>query len=524
MAYINGKRILEVVKTEFLPAVYQEKTITPQTFTPEVVADYGYAALSKVKLDGILVDPHESYTTDTDDTIAYQKNVPSGALSWANLSYVGGMSYKSENILPTNELGSGVSFSNDIMTITNSTGGMQILNQITLPAGTYVFSFIKLSELSSNHTFTLYKNNGNDNEELFNNFNNFTLNQVYTKTVTLNAETNIYILQWQNDSESYSFRLWLNKDTAKNYNTYFEGIRDSKVTSIKSIGFNQWDEEWELGAINNQGQPVSSTTQIRSKNYINVLPNTSYYFCNKDNTYTIYGFQYDKNYNFIDYINGLNTTITTSSNCAFIKFYVNGHTTYNHDICINISNSSLNGTYKPYTENNLSIPSAIQSLNGYGWGVNESCYNYIDFTINKYIQNVGRIDLGSLNYSILGSGYDTYFVSNTSIDDIVRNTNALCSIYTINNGAYNSMTNMQIRIETNGQITIRNDNYTSTSDFKTAMSGVYLYYELATPVETDISQYIDNNFIEVEENGTITFNNTYNQAVPSEVTYLVEVQ
>ena len=53
------------------------------------------------------------------------------------------------------------------------------------------------------------------------------------------------------------------------------------------------------------------------------------------------------------------------------------------------------------------------------------------------------------------------------------------------------------------------------------MNGVYLYFELNTPIEIDISDYIKDNIIDVSS-GELEFNNEHEQAVPSEVTYYVE--
>lgn len=50
------------------------------------------------------------------------------------------------------------------------------------------------------------------------------------------------------------------------------------------------------------------------------------------------------------------------------------------------------------------------------------------------------------------------------------------------------------------------------------------WQELATPIETDISQYIDDDFknIDTTNMGTITFENEFGYAVPSEIDYLIE--
>jgi hypothetical protein len=55
------------------------------------------------------------------------------------------------------------------------------------------------------------------------------------------------------------------------------------------------------------------------------------------------------------------------------------------------------------------------------------------------------------------------------------------------------------------------------------MSGVMLYYELAEPIITDISEFItEDNFIKVEGGGTLTFKNKYEFAVPNEVVYQIK--
>ena len=73
-------------------------------------------------------------------------------------------------------------------------------------------------------------------------------------------------------------------------------------------------------------------------------------------------------------------------------------------------------------------------------------------------------------------------------------------------------------------LVIHDSAYTDAATFKAAMSGVMLVYELAEPEVTDISYLITaDNLIGVEGGGTLTFENEYGYAVPSEVEYQVEV-
>jgi hypothetical protein len=67
----------------------------------------------------------------------------------------------------------------------------------------------------------------------------------------------------------------------------------------------------------------------------------------------------------------------------------------------------------------------------------------------------------------------------------------------------------------------------TANEVKAAMSGVMLYYELATPIETDISSLLsDDNLINVEPGGTLTFRNQHEDdfrlPVPNEETYFVQ--
>ena len=90
----------------------------------------------------------------------------------------------------------------------------------------------------------------------------------------------------------------------------------------------------------------------------------------------------------------------------------------------------------------------------------------------------------------------------------------------------NDIGNLDNVICTNGTVIIRMSQFNGdTTAFKNWLSSnnITLYYWLATPIETDISQYIDDDSIQIVANGIITFNNTYQQAVPYEYLYLEKV-
>lgn len=135
-------------------------------------------------------------------------------------------------------------------------------------------------------------------------------------------------------------------------NAYNEGeVIHMNAQSLESVGVNQWDEEWELGSFNlGDGINAQASWAIRNKNYVKVLPKQGYYF----NMPTNYRFAfYDVEKNFISGDSkSTNQTIIIPDNCHYLKFSTglntNPITTYNHDICINLSDASVNGKYFPY--------------------------------------------------------------------------------------------------------------------------------------------------------------------------------
>lgn len=215
---------------------------------------------------------------------------------------------------------------------------------------------------------------------------------------------------------------------------YTEGeLRDVKMSGIKTIGFNQWDEEWEAGGINpNTGGNVGSGI-IRSKNYIPIFPNTTYFYkCPHDTSnWIVY---YDENKQFIGNY-GLahsNAEFETPSNAHYMRFSqrLEYGKTYNHDICINLSHSGKrNGEYEPHWEETKNVP--ITTLTGKLNGEGESVIVFPDGMKSvgevqdeilienggtNGIKRIGGNDLGDYNYTKQGNLYTTDFVpANTNM-------------------------------------------------------------------------------------------------------------
>ena len=126
-------------------------------------------------------------------------------------------------------------------------------------------------------------------------------------------------------------------------------ILSIEQASAYLYGLNIWDEEWEVGSIDGStGENDNSVASlIRSKNYTIVTSGETYYASIAEKNTRI--FYYDGNKAFLSYYDRTGDgTFTVPNGAVYIRFRMNTDygTTYNHDICISLSNASTNGTYE----------------------------------------------------------------------------------------------------------------------------------------------------------------------------------
>lgn len=269
------------------------------------------------------------------------------------------------------------------------------------------------------------------------------------------------------------------------YIPYNVGSLESvEATAHKMVGFNQWDEETESGSYNvTTGNPTADATKIRTKNDISVLPNTTYYKKTSSSFWNIY---LDADKNLISYGDASQGTFTTPNNCYYIRFNLESAygTTYNHDICINLS-SDRNGEYEPYSAHTYDL--GTDTLRGlFKLDSNNNLYadgdtKTSDGTVTR---KYGVVDLGTLDY--VYNSNDTYFYA--TISNLKDNggwwkvSNVICEKYVTT--FPNNITSVDKAVcawNSGNRLIIKDSAYTDAATFKTAMSGVMLVYELATP-------------------------------------------
>lgn len=264
---------------------------------------------------------------------------------------------------------------------------------------------------------------------------------------------------------------------------YNEGeVIHSNVDAIESVGFNLWDEQWENGYFSpTDGTPFGSPSYIRSKNFIPIVGGKTYYIGGNYSDKVM--LCYDKNYKLIA------TSRTAPINAAYAKFYLMS-STYNHDICINISDSAKNGTYEPYIsrEQRLDIikkyfPNGMRSA---GTAHDEIRWNK---QTQKWeaVQRLGEVNLGDLTWDD-NTAYGGF--TSKSINTAKIAYNGVCAKYPFV-GIYSKVQDKEMGYIYNTCIIVKDSTYTNAVSFRAAMQGVIMYYELAEPIVTEIDEDIN---------------------------------
>ena len=180
------------------------------------------------------------------------------------------------------------------------------------------------------------------------------------------------------------------------------------------------------------------------------------------------------------------------------------------------------------------IPEAIRNLPGYGWSAG-TAKNYVDYENKRYVQCVDSVDLGTLTWTNGESvSFKTHHLAGQKLTKSYGIApNFICPRYSTKtqneSWGKTSITGIAATSNVGGYIYVNDTSYTDAAAFKQAMSGVMLYYELESPIVTDISTLIDDDFlrnIEVEAGGSVTFknsNDSYRIPVPNEEEYVVKL-
>lgn len=231
-----------------------------------------------------------------------------------------------------------------IGTAVNTTSNTYNYGHCTLDAGTYKFNgieggggssyYLDLKSGSYSGTRITYITSGD---------NSFTLSQQTDVYVVISIGTQFP--QAIGDTFIVKPMIRLASITDSSYQPY-QGIM------VTRTGINQWDEQWEVGYYGSTGQPNNTSGYIRSKNFIPVTPNATYY-CRTGtaSNFCLQFYGQDKafisqSYNYRD------ITVTIPSNAYYVRFWRNENA-YNNDISINYPSTKTE--YHAYNGNTYQI-------------------------------------------------------------------------------------------------------------------------------------------------------------------------
>lgn len=293
------------------------------------------------------------------------------------------------------------------------------------------------------------------------------------------------------------------------YDDFGYSLVDTIVEVVKSIGVNIWDEEWELGSISSTtGQNTSSSSLIRSKNYIPVIAGETYYYKGMNATVgsgaAIYC--YDVNKNFIGFIDDKqNSSFTVPSNCQYIRFIQIG-TTYNNSIQICLNSYPDKTTYHPYMTDTLSLPSPV-TLRSAGDVAEE-----YDLESGEVTHTLKTVNLGDWywEYQATNQYFYSYIADMKIVESAGTRPNFLCADYevvnAVGNAGWANVANMSIGTrQTTNYICIKNTSKTASdlvNGHASWLDGVMFNYELAVPTTEQLTPVL-NPMLATEGGGTI---------------------
>lgn len=349
-----------------------------------------------------------------------------------------------------------------------------------LPAGTYTIS----KKSSTRFRVGLYASVPTSNTPCIN-FWNVSPQTITSITITTEESGYIVIFFWNGSSESGTVQEVVDTiqielgSTATAYAPYsnicpISGRTEGKVYRT---GINIWDEDWEVGAYNPNGTASAVTDRIRCKNHIPVVGGNNYYLNVPSGVYAFYMF-YDVSGNPLSttFNQTLATAVTAPSNASYMLFYTSGSygSTYHNDISINYP--STDHSYHSGANNvELTIPFSQTVYGG-----------TVDVVRGELVVDSEIKDLGTLSWTATGSGATKFFQS-SQINAKASTPNTICSWYKY---ASIATANTTEGFQINGdRIRIRDHMYVNATgtEFKSAVDGAQIVYELATPITVSLT-------------------------------------
>ncbi len=196
----------------------------------------------------------------------------------------------------------------------------------------------------------------------------------------------------------------------------------------------------------------------------------------------------------------------------------------------NILTFSEDTSYIPY-RSPVSLPTEaiVQKYFPDGMKSAGSVHDEIDLERGVAIQNIAAIDLGSLSWTYDAINYRMFSdgiaqtVKKPRVEDNWGD-HLSCAEYLPM--IWNESKDKFVTLLYTGRIYVKDARYSDAAAFKEAVSGIVLYYELAEPIETPITEELPAD-IEIEAGGSLTFVNDQGEdfrvPVSNQQTWLIKL-
>lgn len=471
---------------------------------------------------------------------AYEKNVPANCAPYAKVNEIGGMTRKCNNlIVPIIKNGTVNGLTITVFddgsfsiegTATDST--FISVGTVDIPAGTYTLSGCPAGGAGdgTNANYLLYHYG----------IDAYDYGAGATFTVTESKSTTAVAVVYSGVTIAAKFYPMLNKgSTVLPYEPYFEGLRDAPVTAVKAVGRNLLNIEGETFAdVFGLDENSWFTTTENGKRIATLESTGRYTFTSKSNHLSITNYN-STQWHWLSRLVKLRPNTTYRLQCTGISdiivgLYSTAVGTVGTQLTIGTDGTFNSGNYPywmisfystgeadvmitegadpvefaPYVRNTLTIPEAVRNLDGYGWGVNDTVYNYIDFEKKQFVK---RVDKAILN------GTESWTLYNTNMFTDVFDTVALEASPNLSDCQFTTaMSNGSVRFKvlTSGLHTVE------TWKAYLAENPMTVVYQLSTPKVIDISDILTtSNVLPVEAGGTVTMVNAYGYDVPNTVEF-----
>lgn len=469
---------------------------------------------------GVMADCYE-----TDDSVAYVKDVPTNALPYAAISKVGGMTRKSANLYDgtfTN------AFYTTDGTLTSNNGAR--LSDFIYINGKAITFYCKILADGDALRFAAFDKDKNFIERIdisrvsYGHYEN--ANAVYVRV-------GIFADKYDADT----MMVYFGRDEIP-YEPYFEGLRSASVTEVESVGVNLFDKSKVQNATETDtGFSFTWTGTESAPNQIGTLKNLApqlkvgdyvTFYANVTNASIDHG-------NGFLYLSGSKTNWWGGDFITITQADLDGilYTYGKKDMLCEYADLRItkieNAPYTPYREPvSLHIPAEVRPAHG----INDDVYDYLDFGEQESVKRVGSVVFdGSADENWEVTQYTNLCacLANENFGKIPNN--VLCDRFdTFAN--MSPQPNGTVGIAVEGFNTKANTFFFGVSGIATnvaewraylAANPVMVFYELAEPIITDISDILSaDNLIGVEGGGTITMVNEHEYAVPSEIIYQVK--